>query len=290
MDTNEQTYPDDDLMESFVLGILPPDEQAELERQMALNPAIAEKVALHSKVVKTMRLARKAQLRKQFLTAYDKRERTEPTSPSGNRTLRMASWSAAALLLILFGTITYWLGVQSGLKQAVVVPPDTVYIPEPAQKTPLPAIQVDPRRQIAALIRRPTSLDPKIEKGNEHRDAQAKPSDTLGLMKQSWDLKKYQDVVSLGEVYCWSNPSLIGWELYADAAFKIRDFDRAESAYLQLDNYNSWQEAKWNLLVCYAFRYQIRKKEFAKLAQEIESWDKPNIFEKDLPKLKKLVR
>lgn len=297
MTDNESTYPDDDLMEAYIHGTLGADERAALEQRMAADPEVAQKIVLHRKVVQVAQAARRKRMREQFLEHFDSRERIAKVESTGfmglsKRTSVLVAGAATVVLLVLYGALIFRFGEESGKKwasQHPIVVRDTMFVQNPPiAKTPLaekpkllPRIDDEATlkvRQIAALLRPPTPTS--IRRGETNAP------DTL--LERSWQEGRYKETMALAESYLRDSTTQRALELYGDAAFKTGNYALAESAYTQLNKYNTWQEAKWNLLLCYAMQLPDRKAKFDSLAQEIGKWDESDGFEKDLNRLLKI--
>lgn len=310
MDDNDSTYPSEKLIEAYLLGVLPAEKRIVLEQRMADDPEIAKKIMLHRKVEQTLRFARKQRLNEQFLAHFDGRERIGPTEeeapallvPKGGNFIR---WAAAATLLLVCSTVTFFIGEKIGKERAAQTPTiirDTIFLEKtsdgPTKKTPVAAEDADKDKSQATSedVNKKRSLIAKLhhspEKNKERGMNGRPPTDTLVLIDNLWKSKKYNDLVRLARPYIRNHqlPTDIH-ELYADAEFKVGNYGAAESAYLKLTEVTSIRkEAQWNLLLCYAVQWPEKKSEFDNLAGEIEGWSKPNIFEKDLARLRKWVR
>lgn len=288
MTDNADTYPDDDLMEAYIYGTLGPEERTALEQRIADDPRVAEKVALHRKVVQIAQAARRQRLQARFLEHFDKRERVATIETTGflgmpNRTFGLVVGAAALVLLLLYGAILFRVGEETGKKWAKQNPTilrDTVFVQNPQAEVATQPPKTDTnkarKRQIAVLLRPPTY--PTIR----NRITNAPALDTL---ERYWNAGRYKETVALAEAYLRDTTSKRVLELYGDSAFKAGDFDRAEAAFLQLEAFDIKQEAKWNRLLCYAMQLPDRKMQFDSLVQEIGKWKKPNAFEKDLNRL-----
>ncbi len=292
----EETYPDDDLMEAYIHGTLGAAERAALEQRMADDPEVAKKITLHRKVVQVAQAARRKKMREQFLEHFDGREKIATVESTGfmglsKRTSAVVAGAATLVFLLLYGALVFQFGEASGKKwasQNPIILRDTVFVQNPPEeKTPPPTNpKPNPKRQIAALLRPPSSQASLV------RGVRGRPTTTLDtLLERSWNDGRYKETIAFAEEYLQGSSSERVLELYGDAAFKTGNYKLAESAYAQLKKYNTWQEATWNLLLCYAMQLPDREAQFDSLAQEIGKWPiKPKGLEKDLKRLVLLTK
>ncbi len=169
-----ENFDNNDLIEQYLSGALPPEEKQAFETRMAMDAAFRADVELHRQLQEEFADPQKLQLR-DFLT--DMLKEPPPAPPSNNGWLK---WPIVVLVVFLFG----WLGwhwfspnpeiskpaVQEEIKspppsnEPVAANPDKGNIPvEPVGKTPeRPIAQVDPaaytpnqefERRLGSMIR-----------------------------------------------------------------------------------------------------------------------------------------
>lgn len=303
MKNNDDSYPDDELIEAYLLGLLPEADRLTLEKRMADDPEVAEKVALHRKVEQTLRFARKLRLREQFYVHFDKRAKTEtpehvmPVRVT-SKTMNIRRWALAAVFLMLYGAIAFFAGTQIGkerVRETGHVAGDTTRTKknrfDTEKSDSIPSVPPDPterqKRIFAGIIFKQRGVRGEVLKGSN-----LPSSDTLILQIENfWKNGQYKDVIRLAPVYLKNHESASILELYADAAFKEKKYAEAEAAYLKLAKEVLEEEKPlWNALVCRALQWPLKTKEFENLADEIDGWAKPNLYQNDLIQLRDWIK